>query len=347
MRVEAFDYELPPERIAQRPLERRDASRLMVLRGDEPPLDSTFAELPRWLARGDLLVLNDTRVGPWRLVARKPSGGRVELLLVEREGASDVFAALLRASRKPAPGTRLELEGGLAAELLARSGELWRVRLETAGDGLEAALERAGRVPLPPYIERRDGVPAPVDDRERYQTVYAARDGASAAPTAGLHVTPRVLARLRASGVELGWLTLHVGPGTFLPVRSERIEDHRLHGEWLDLPPALAAAVDAARARGGRVVALGTTVVRALEGRIGEDGRLRAGQGTTTLFIRPGHRFRAVDALVTNFHLPRSTLLMLVSAFAGRERVLDAYRTAIERGYRFYSYGDAMLVLGR
>ncbi|MBX5475717.1 MAG: tRNA preQ1(34) S-adenosylmethionine ribosyltransferase-isomerase QueA [Clostridia bacterium] len=340
MRVEDFDYDLPEDRIAQAPLPDRDAARLMVLRRTTREIeDRRFFELPELLAPGDLLVLNDTRVLPARLVGRRATGGTAELLLLHPEGRDGEWRALARPHRRLRAGETLSFERGLRATLIekAAEGEVV-VRLEAPG-GWEAALREAGRVPLPPYIRR------PLEDPERYQTVYAREEGSAAAPTAGLHFTPRLLEALQARGVETAYLTLHVGLGTFRPVHVERIDQHRMHAEWYRLPPETAAAVARARERGGRVVAVGTTVCRTLETRATDEGLVEPGSGWTDLFIYPGFRFRVVDALVTNFHLPKSTLLMLVSAFAGREFVLSAYRRAVESGYRFYSFGDAMLIL--
>ena len=333
-----FTYHLPRELIAQRPLADRAASRLLVL--DPPPAAPAhrhFADLPGLLAPGDLVVLNDTRVIPARLLGVKETGGRVEVL-VERVLDPRRVLAHVRASKAPRPGARLVLEGVLEARVEGRRDGLFE--LFFAGtEPVETLLERHGRVPLPPYIER----PADDPDRERYQTVYARRGGAVAAPTAGLHFTADLLERVRAGGVAVTTVTLHVGAGTFQPVRAERVADHHMHAERLEVGADAVAAVAAARARGGRVVAVGTTVVRALEAAAGSGG-LAPFEGETDIFIHPGYRFRVVDALVTNFHLPESTLLMLVCAFAGRERVLAAYREAVEARYRFFSYGDAMLL---
>jgi S-adenosylmethionine:tRNA ribosyltransferase-isomerase len=343
LKLSDFDYELPESLIAQAPLESREDSRLMQLdRGPGRRLHRRFNELPELLSPGDLLILNDTRVLPARLIGRKQSGGRVELLLLERcEGG---WRALIQASRKPAAGSMLQFEQGLRAHVLGREDEEWIVELVAEGAEPEELLMAVGRMPLPPYIKRPESIPAPVDDSERYQTVYARRPGAVAAPTAGLHFTDRLLAALRGKGVAIEYLTLHVGLGTFQPVRAGRVEEHRMHEEWCELPEAAASAVAAARKRGGRVVAVGTTVVRTLEWRASEGGLVRPGSGRCDLFIYPGYEFQVVDMLLTNFHLPRSTLLMLVSAFAGREKVLAAYGEAIAEGYRFYSYGDAMLI---
>ncbi len=343
MKVSDFDYPLPEERIAQEPVDPRDASRLMVVpRGPDAPLaHRTFRELDQLLQPGDLLVMNDTRVIPARLTGHKESGGKVEVLLLEPEAAGSArWKAMGQASKPLRPGARVAFEG-LAAVLEEVLGEgFYTVRFDRDGAALEAAIARAGALPLPPYIRRAPG-PA---DAERYQTVVARVPGSAAAPTAGLHFTPELLARLEARGVERAHVTLHVGAGTFLPVRSETVEGHRMHEERYEVPPATARAFAAARARGGRVVAVGTTSVRTLESAF-DDGALREGPGRTSIFLTPGHRFRAVDALVTNLHLPRSTLLMLVCAFGGTERVLAAYRTAVEERYRFFSYGDAMLLV--
>jgi S-adenosylmethionine:tRNA ribosyltransferase-isomerase len=348
VKLAEFDYDLPPGRIAQRPLENRDASRLLVLDRDSGTMDHRrFREFPGLLAPGDLLVLNDTRVLPARLVGRKPSGGRVELLLLERTGddpGDPTWRCWLKASRKPELGSELHFDHGLVATVLARDEKVWSVRLGGRGGPVGELLRRAGRMPLPPYISRPDGEPAPVDDRTRYQTVYARRDGAVAAPTAGLHFTPEVLKRIADRGVGQARVTLHVGPGTFEPVQVREVERHRMHAERFEIPRSTAEAIARTRNAGGRVVAVGTTVVRALEHCATEDGSVRADSGWCDLFIYPGYRFRAVDAMLTNFHLPRTTLIMLVSAFAGRERVLRAYREAVRNDYRFYSYGDAMFV---
>jgi S-adenosylmethionine:tRNA ribosyltransferase-isomerase len=337
MRTRDFDYELPPERIAQHAAPRGE-SRLLVLDREGPERHRRIRDLPRLLRPGDLLVLNDTRVIPARLFGRRPGGGRIELLLVERLGDRE-WDALARPGRRARPGTVLELDAGLTAEVMAKD-ESGRHRLRFSAP-IEPHLDRLGHVPLPPYIQRPD---AP-EDRERYQTVFARRPGAIAAPTAGLHFTEELLEELAAAGIEIAWITLHVGIGTFKPVAADRVEDHRMDAERYEIPAATAAALRRARVRSGRVVAVGTTVVRTLEAAaLTGGGEIQAGPGATDLFITPGFRFQVVDVLLTNFHLPRSTLLMLVSAFAGRERVLAAYAEAIREGYRFYSYGDAMLV---
>ena len=348
MLISEFDYELPEELIAQAPLAERDASRMLVLeRGRGTWRDSAFAELPAKLREGDQLVVNNTRVFPARLVGRRePSGGTVELFLVE-ERAPLVWEALARPARRLARGQQLSFgDGRLRAEVIDALDEGRRiVRFDCAGD-FDALLEEVGRVPLPPYIKRAHATDARLAaDRERYQTVYAERRGAIAAPTAGLHFTPRVLATLSARGVSVMEITLHVGYGTFAPVRANDLSEHAVAAEHYEITPEAAAALDEARARGRRIVAVGTTTVRALESAVGETGRLVPGARSTTLTITPGYRFKIVDALVTNFHLPRSSLLVLVAAFAGRELALAAYAHAVAARYRFYSYGDCMLIV--
>ncbi|MBX6378806.1 MAG: tRNA preQ1(34) S-adenosylmethionine ribosyltransferase-isomerase QueA [Clostridia bacterium] len=343
MDVADFDYFLPPDRIAQTPVEPRDAARLLVLdRRSGRRCHHVFRDLPDLLAAGDLLVLNDTRVLPARLVGRKASGGRVEMLLLRRltPEAPGEWEALARPARRLQPGTEVIFgDGQMTARILDRRGDgLVRAAFTSCGDW-ETALARIGQVPLPPYIRR------PVADPSRYQTVYAREAGSAAAPTAGLHFTPELIGRCREVGIEVTFVTLHVGLGTFRPVQVQRVEEHRMHAERYRVPAEAAAAVAAARRRGGRVVAVGTTVVRTLETAADGDGSLRAGEGWSDLFIYPGFRFRVVDAMITNFHLPRSTLLMLVAAFAGRDLILEAYREAVAAGYRFFSFGDAMLIL--
>jgi S-adenosylmethionine:tRNA ribosyltransferase-isomerase len=363
--VSDFDFELPPELIAQRPLAERAASRLLHVRPDGLD-DRRFIDLAGLLDAGDVLVINDTRVIKARLMGSKASGGRVEAL-IERMLPPRRALALLRASHPPRPGTRLRFsapplsrhalraacqpaaEGPgvrasaeavhAEAEVLRREDDLFELVFDS---DVAPLLERLGQVPLPPYVAR----PPDHDDEARYQTVFARENGAVAAPTAGLHLTEALLARMRARGIAVAPLTLHVGAGTFQPVRVERIAEHRMHAERYAIPEATAAAVNAARAAGRRVAAVGTPSLRALESgaRDGGDGQVKAGSGETRLFITPGYRFQVVDRLVTNFHLPRSTLLMLVSAFAGIERIRAAYAHAVRERYRFFSYGDAMLL---
>ena len=346
MEVQRFDYLLPQELIAQSPAEPRDSSRLLVLHRESGRMEHRiFRDVVEYARAGDVLVLNDTRVRRARLRGRRlPGGGRVEVLLLHPEPGrpAATWRALVRPGRKVLPGQVLELaQGELLARVLARTGEGGRLlQLESpTGRPVEQILQQRGELPLPPYIRR------PPSDPERYQTVYARVEGSAAAPTAGLHFTPALLEELKRRGVTLTFVTLHVGAGTFRPVRVQHVEEHRMHPEYYTLPAETARAVEQARARGGRVWAVGTTVVRALESAAAPDGSVRAGSGWTELFIYPGYVFRVVDVLVTNFHLPRSTLLMLVCAFGGTERVLAAYRTAVEMKYRFYSFGDAMLIL--
>lgn len=338
MRRSDFRYDLPPELIAQHPAEARSASRMLVLDAASGALqDGLIRDLPELLRAGDLLVLNNTRVIPARLLGHKRTGGRVEVL-VERLLDAHRVLAQVRASKSPKPGSRLILEDALEAELEGRTGDLFTLRFLDPRP-LMSLLEAHGRVPLPPYIRRA----AEATDRDRYQTVYGARPGSVAAPTAGLHFDPPLLEALAARGIERAFVTLHVGAGTFQPVRVEELSAHRMHSEWVEVSEAVCTAVRAARARGGRVVAVGTTTVRSLE-TAARQGEIEPFQGETDIFIYPGFRFRAVDALLTNFHLPESTLLMLVCAFGGHEPVLAAYRHAVAARYRFFSYGDAMLV---
>ena len=339
MKKSDFHFDLPQRLIAQAPLAERSASRMLVL--DVPAgrwTDSRVRALPGILREGDLLVFNDTRVLPARLFGRKPTGGAVEILIERVTGAHEA-RALLRVSKKPAPGSHVELEDGTRVRVLGREDDLFVLRFET-DEPLEQVLLRVGHMPLPPYIERSDSA----EDAERYQTVYAREPGAVAAPTAGLHFDQALLDALAARGVDSGYVTLHVGAGTFQPMRAERVEDHHMHREWLNVGAGLVDKIRRTRAAGGRVVAVGTTVVRALESAT-VDGELRPFAGETQIFIFPGYRITSVDALLTNFHLPESTLLMLVSAMAGREFMLDAYRHAVQAEYRFFSYGDAMLIL--
>jgi S-adenosylmethionine:tRNA ribosyltransferase-isomerase len=336
MRRSDFHYDLPSELIAQYPPAERGASRLLILDGDGERRDALFADLPELLRPGDLLVFNDTRVIPARLFAHKETGGRVEIL-VERILDDYRVLAHLRASKPSRPGGRLQLEDNSPIMVANRTGDLYE--LHFVGLPVLELLEQHGHVPLPPYITRPDGIA----DRERYQTVYARRPGAVAAPTAGLHFTQDLLDRLTTRGIEQAFVTLHVGAGTFQPVRCEHIEDHVMHGEIVEVTADVRARVQAARHRGGRIVAVGTTSVRSLEA-ASQAGEIRPFHAETRLFIYPGYRFRCVDALVTNFHLPESTLLMLVAAFAGHEPVMAAYRHAVARRYRFFSYGDAMFM---
>jgi S-adenosylmethionine:tRNA ribosyltransferase-isomerase len=342
--VSDFDFTLPPELIAQHPVAERSASRLLDGRG-RVPVDRVFRDLPALLEPGDLLVFNDTKVIKARLYGQKTTGGAVEAL-VERvlpDAQGHEVLAHLRASKSPRPGATVRFAEAFDAEVLGRGGpddSLFRLRFP--GDPL-VLLEAHGHVPLPPYIAHAGDA----DDARRYQTVFAARPGAVAAPTAALHFDEASLAALRERGVHTAYVTLHVGAGTFQPVRADRLHDHRMHSEWYEVSEATVAAVAAARDRGGHVVAVGTTSVRSLESAARASGALQATRGETEIFITPGFEFRVVDSLLTNFHLPRSTLMMLVSAFAGHAHVLALYRHAIEARYRFFSYGDAMLLARR
>ncbi len=341
-----FHYDLPEALIAQAPLAERSASRLLLVPPSPQPLqDRHVRDLPELLQAGDLLVFNDTRVIPARLFGHKASGGRVEIL-IERLLGEQQARAQIGASKSPKAGSRIALDAGGEAEVLGRDGEFYLLRFHV-DDALESWLLHAGRLPLPPYIHREPGA----DDRERYQTVFAREIGAVAAPTAGLHFDEALLQRLRQRGIEFGHVTLHVGAGTFQPVRVDSLSQHVMHREWLNVGAELVEQVRRTRARGGRVIAVGTTVVRSLESawrktEAKPDGELQPFAGETQIFILPGYRIRSVDAMVTNFHLPESTLLMMVSAFSGRERIFAAYRHAIAERYRFFSYGDAMLLWG-
>ena len=334
-----FSFHLPPELIAQHPLPNREDSRLLCLeRRGGGCRDEVFARLPELLRPGDLLVFNDSRVIPARLYGVKASGGRVEIL-VERVLDQQRLLAQVRASKSPKPGTVINLEGGGSLIVDDRDGGFYILRHEGKG-AVTDLLETRGHMPLPPYIRRADEAA----DRERYQTVYARHPGAVAAPTAGLHFSREILGRLERAGVGAGYVTLHVGAGTFQPVRAERVEDHVMHREWFRIDESLCDQIARTRGGGGRVIAVGTTVVRCLES-ASREGGLAPAAGETDIFIYPGYNFRQIDGLLTNFHLPESTLLMLVSAFAGRDNVLAAYRHAVEEKYRFFSYGDAMMIL--
>ena len=338
MKKSDFHYELPPELIAQAPLPERSASRLLVV----PPAPAAFddrqvRELPQFLRAGDLLVFNDTRVIPARLFGVKETGGRAEILL-ERITSAHEVRAQIGASKSPKENSRIHLDDGTALTVLGRDGEFYRLRFDSE-EPLEQILQRAGRMPLPPYIHRD----ADIRDDERYQTVFAQHTGAVAAPTAGLHFDPPLLQVLQGQGVEFGHVTLHVGAGTFQSMRSETVAEHVMHSEWLNVGAGLCSQIARAKAAGGRIIAVGTTVVRSLETAM-RDGQLKPFAGDTRIFIFPGYKIRSIDALLTNFHLSESTLMMLVSAFAGRERILSAYAHAVQQRYRFFSYGDAMLL---
>ena len=347
MKRSDFAYDLPPELIAQHPLPERDAGRLLHLDSSSGEVaHRQFRDILELLRPDDLLVFNDTRVIPARLWGRKASGGRVEIL-IERLTGERCALVHIRSSKSPRAGTAIQLsasDDGVPAghEIIVtgRRDDLFAIEASAPGLPLPDLLQAIGHMPLPPYIERPDDQ----NDQSRYQTVYARRDGAVAAPTAGLHFTEGLLQALDARGIRRATVTLHVGAGTFQPVRAETVEEHRMHSEFALVDEAVCAAVREARQRGGRVIAVGTTSVRSLESATGEDGEIRPFDGDTDIFIYPGYRFRAVDALITNFHLPESTLMMLVCALAGRDAIMAAYREAIERRYRFFSYGDAMFI---
>ncbi len=337
MRVAHFQFDLPDELIARYPLAERRASRLLVLDGPSGAIaHQQFADLLSYLRPGDLMVFNNTRVIPARLFAKKLTGGKLEVL-VERVLDTDRVLAHVRASKAPKVGSTIEFENGTQATLLARHDSLFEWQF---AEPVLPLLERIGHMPLPPYMERDDEL----DDRERYQTVYAEHAGAVAAPTAGLHFDDQMLASIGELGVETAFVTLHVGAGTFQPVRVETLEEHQMHHEWLQVSQDVVDAVAGCKARGGRVVAVGTTSVRSLESAAQASGELQAFAGETDIFLYPGRPFHVVDALVTNFHLSESTLLMLVAAFAGYPEIMDAYRSAVEHKYRFFSYGDAMFI---
>ncbi|WP_417347356.1 tRNA preQ1(34) S-adenosylmethionine ribosyltransferase-isomerase QueA [Ferrimonas sp.] len=343
MQVADFQFDLPDELIARYPTEERSASRLLHLDGNSGHLvDSQFPDLLDLLHDGDLLVFNNTRVIPARVYGQKASGGKIEVL-VERVLDTRRVLAHVRSSKSPKPGTELVFDQGISATMVARHDALFEIKFH--GDTpVLSILDAIGHMPLPPYIDRPDEE----TDKERYQTVYNQRPGAVAAPTAGLHFDEGMMAKLKAKGVEFAYVTLHVGAGTFQPVRVDKVEDHHMHSEWAEVPQEVVDAVIRTKANGGRVVAVGTTSVRSLESAaqatLAKTGVLEAFAADTSIFIYPGYRFQLVDAMVTNFHLPESTLIMLVSAFAGQDNVMNAYRHAVENRYRFFSYGDAMFI---
>lgn len=339
MKKSDFNYQLPEALIAQKPLQERSASRMLVLGRESGSLDDhQFVELLDFLRPDDLVVFNDTKVIPARLYGQKSSGGRVEIL-IERIESERQALAHIKASKAPKPGSRLILDGGVSCDMLERDQDLFRLRFNCQSSLLELLAE-IGHIPLPPYIDRADDA----DDLHRYQTLFAQQAGAVAAPTAGLHFDQTMLDQLDTKGIAKAYVTLHVGSGTFQPVRVENLAEHIMHKEFFQVSAETVAAVEATRQRGGRVVAIGTTAVRALES-ASQSGQLQAGFGDTDLFITPGYSFKSVDVLLTNFHLPESTLLMLISAFAGYEPVKQAYQHAISERYRFFSYGDAMLII--
>jgi S-adenosylmethionine:tRNA ribosyltransferase-isomerase len=348
--IEDYDYELPPESIAQVPVSKRDHSRLLVLdRKKKSISDSRFFDLSTLLRSGDLLVVNDTRVVPARLFGQKESGGQVEILVLEPRDSADEGPAtrscLVRSSKRPKNGSILFFESGVSGRVreVLKNG---LVRITFSGDrSIDSLLEEKGHVPLPPYIKRVQDSSNSLLDKDRYQTIFSKRKGAIAAPTAGLHFTGNLVEKLEIAGISLAHLTLHVGYGTFRPVRTRDIRRHQLGEEFYHIEPETAKAVEHTKKKGGRVVAVGTTVVRALETAVTTDGSILSGDGKTDLLVTPGFSFRVVDALITNFHLPMSSLLFLVSAFAGLELIRQSYRSAVRKGYRFYSYGDAMMIL--
>jgi len=347
-----YNYHLPADLIAQQPVDQRDRSNLLSLNRQTGDLSHhCFNEIGDFLQPGDILVINNTAVIPARLEGRKETGGKVEVLIADyngglksvRQTGDFVCRCMVKASKRPAPGMRLYFEEDLKAEVIGSSNGTHTLKFST-GDDFEKVLGRIGKVPLPPYIKRNGGYVNACDDRSSYQTVYASQKGAVAAPTAGLHFSKKLLDKLSANGTEIAPLTLHVGFGTFLPVRSDDIRNHSIHSEQYLISDESAEIINSARNDGKRVIAVGTTCVRTLEYASDDNGEVAAGSGCCDLFIYPGHAFKTVDAMITNFHLPQSTLLMLVSAFAGRENVLNAYQEAINRKYRFYSFGDAMLI---
>jgi len=348
MDIREFQYDLPANLIAQKPLAKRDRSKLMVLdRRTGRITHSVFGNIVREVRPGDALLVNNTRVIKARILGRKESGGKVEALLTKRmqwvSGEEEIWSCLIRSSKRLRPGTVLHFDKDLVGESLASTQGLSTIRFRSRGD-FRDVLERVGRIPLPLYIKRGEKEDLQ-EDRERYQTIFAEEDGAVAAPTAGLHFTPILISKIQSAGVSILYLTLHVGPGTFLPVRTPKIEEHRMHGEVFSIPPKTAEAINSVKRKGGRIIAVGTTVTRAVESSVDAYGQVVSRHGETDLFIYPPFRFRVVDALVTNFHLPGSTLLMLVSAFGGKDLILRAYGEAKDRAYRFYSYGDAMMIV--
>lgn len=342
MLLSDFDFDLPQELIAQTPLKQRSASRLLRLRRDGSSVEhKMFADLPALLRDGDLLVRNETRVIPARLLGRKESGGQVEALLVRYcDPGQNSWLCMTRSSKALRVGTLLEFSAGISGEVVDTAADGQRIIRFSCPGNFMAALEKAGHMPLPPYIRREDDD----FDKERYQTVFANNPGAIAAPTAGLHFTDEIFDALIKKNVDVCGVTLHVGPGTFLPVRTDNLEEHQMHAEEYEVSEETAQRVNQARKDGRRIIALGTTVTRTLEHAVDDNGNLQPGRGDTDLFIKPGFDFKIVDALITNFHLPKSTLLVLVSAFAGRDFILDAYKEAVAEKYRFFSYGDCMLI---
>ncbi len=348
MNIRDFDFNLPEELIAQEPSLERDRSRLMVVDRKSGLIEHRlFFEITDYLKPGDLLVINDTKVIPARLMGRKGTGGRAEVFLLEKDDKEENSWECLVGGKRIRSGVMIEFDDNLKGEVLEEVGD-GRFKIRFHSDRpFDEVLEEVGQVPLPPYIKRGQGaeVRGQGEDKERYQTIFAEKKGAVAAPTAGLHFTEELLKKIREMGIETATVTLHVGPGTFLPVRTERIEEHRMLPERYEISPDAATKINKAKAEGRRVIAVGSTVTRALEAASDERGSVKPGVDRTTIFIYPGYSFKTVDVMITNFHLPKSTLLLLVSAFAGRELIYKAYGEAIEKGYRFYSYGDAMMIL--
>ena len=342
MRIEEFDYTLPSSLIAQYPSPQRDKSSLMILhRGDGTIEHRAFRDLPNYLNPGDLLVMNDTRVFPARLIGKKETGGKVEMLIISpTNGTMEEWNVLIKGSGKVKPHVQIEFSQELYGEVKEAKDGKGRIRFSGQGEVMDL-IRKVGHVPLPPYIKRED---EPLDG-DRYQTVFAKREGSIAAPTAGLHFTQDLLQSLRDQGVTIAWITLHIGLGTFVPVKTRNVEDHPMGAEWVEISEQTVQDIDQTRSRAGRIISVGTTTTRALESFSDGKGGVKCGKGTTSLFIYPPYRFRVIDGLITNFHLPKSTLIMLVSAFAGKDLLAKAYEEAIDKKYRFYSYGDAMLIL--
>jgi S-adenosylmethionine:tRNA ribosyltransferase-isomerase len=342
MKIKEFDYPLPPSLIAQHPSSKREESRLMVVRREDGRIEHrVFKEISDFLRVGDLLVMNNTRVLPARLIGKKETGGRCEILIIPSGSETKAEPeALIKGSGKLKEGARIDFGRGIFGQIKSLNRGRARVSFSFPGP-VEEILREIGHIPLPPYIKRGD---APLD-RDRYQTVYAEKDGSIAAPTAGLHFTRALLDSLSEKGVNLARITLHIGVGTFAPVKVGIVEEHRMDPEWIEISPETGEQIEAARQRGGRIIAVGTTSTRALESFVDSQGRIRPGTGSSSLFIYPPHRFRIVEGLLTNFHLPKSTLIMLACAFAGKDLLMRAYSEAVDRKYRFYSYGDAMLIL--
>ena len=336
-----YDYDLPDDLIARNPVAVRDQSRLLCLNRTKACINHhVFHDIVDLLDPQDVLVLNNTEVIPGRLLGRKETGGRVEVLILDYGAETLIFKCLLKASKMPAPGSKLYFEKGLSAQVLSKTDALFKLKFSYAGN-FEELIYQIGHLPLPPYL-RRD---ADTSDQYRYQTVYAECRGAIAAPTAGLHFTAELLQKIRNKGIEIVAITLHVGYGTFMPVRTNNIKDHKMHCEHFEIKNKAAKVINQARAKGGRVVAVGTTCVRTLEFAADNNGKIHPGNDNCDLFIYPGYKFKAVDVILTNFHLPKTTLLMLVAAFSGRKKIMETYQTAVKQAYRFYSYGDAMLIL--